>query len=251
VSARACVRLRSLYKRFGGLAAVRGVDFEVGEGERRVVLGPNGAGKTTLFNLISGIELPSSGRVQLFERDVTFMSVRRRARLGVGRTFQTSRVLRRLSVADNLYLGALGAGQGHLRMLRSGHDRLLRGQAQWTAEQVGLSDRMEILADALSYGEQRQLELGLAIAGQPRLLLLDEPAAGLSVAERRRLAQLVRALDRSITVVMVEHDMDVALGIADRVTVMNRGSVVIEGSPAEVRRNEVVRDIYLGRARAE
>jgi branched-chain amino acid transport system ATP-binding protein len=245
------VKLRSLYKRFGGLDAVRGVDFEVGEGERRVVLGPNGAGKTTLFNLISGIELPSSGSVQLFERDVTFMSVRRRARLGVGRTFQTSRVLRGLSVADNLYLGALGAGRGHFRMLRSGHDRLLRRQAQWTAEQVGLSDRMEMLADALSYGEQRQLELGLAIAGQPRLLLLDEPAAGLSAAERRRLAQLVRALNRSITVVMVEHDMDVALGIADRVTVMNRGSVVIEGSPAEVRRNEVVRDIYLGRARAE
>lgn len=245
-----CIKLRGLSKRFGGVDAVLDVDLDVSDGERRVVLGPNGAGKTTLFNLVSGIERPSAGTVELFGRDVTLMAVRRRAHLGVGRTFQTSRVLRGLSVDDNLYLGALGAGRGHLRVLSTSRDRRLRQQGHRAAEQVGLAARIKTLAGELSYGEQRQLELGLTLAGEPRLLLLDEPAAGLSSSERHRLTELLRSLDRSITLVMVEHDMDVALGVADTVTVMNRGAVLVEGSPSEIRQNEVVRDIYLGRSHA-
>lgn len=245
-----CVRVSGLSKRFGGVDAVHGVDLEIGPGERRVVLGPNGAGKTTLFNLISGIERPTSGTVELFGRDVTLMPVRKRARLGMARTFQTSRVLRGLSVDDNLYLGALGAQGGHLRMVRTGRDRQLRERGRRAGRRVGLDDRLNALAGELSYGEQRQLELGLTLAAEPRLLLLDEPAAGLSSAERQLLTQLLVSLDRAITLVMVEHDMDVALTVAERVTVMHRGAVVVEGSPGEIRQDKLVRDIYLGRSYA-
>jgi branched-chain amino acid transport system ATP-binding protein len=245
-----CIRARGLSKRFGGVDAVVGVDLEVRSGERRVVLGPNGAGKTTLFNLISGLERPTHGAVELFGHDVTFMPVRRRARLGMARTFQTSRVLRGLSVEDNLYLGALGVEGGHFRLVRTGRDRQLRQRGRRAAERVGLTDRVGTLAGELSYGEQRQLELGLTLAAEPRLLLLDEPAAGLSSAERQRLTQLLVALDRAITLVMVEHNMDVALSVADAVTVMNRGAVVVEGTPADIRNNKLVREIYLGRSYA-
>jgi branched-chain amino acid transport system ATP-binding protein len=246
-----CVRVRGLSKRFGGVDAVHGVDLEIGSGERRVVLGPNGAGKTTLFNLISGIERPTDGTVELFGQDVTLMPERHRARLGMARTFQTSRVLRGLSAEDNLYLGALGAQGGHFRMIRTGRDRELRERGRRAAERVGLADRLKTLAGELSYGEQRQLELGLTLAAEPRLLLLDEPAAGLSGAERQRLTQLLISLDRAITLVMVEHNMDVALGVADGVTMMHRGAVVVEGTPTEIRNNKLIRDIYLGRSYAD
>ncbi|MGA3217576.1 MAG: ABC transporter ATP-binding protein [Acidimicrobiales bacterium] len=246
----ACARASGLSKRFGGVDAVRGVDLEVSPGERRVVLGPNGAGKTTLFNLICGIERPTSGTVELFGRDVTLMPVRRRAHLGMARTFQTSRVLRGLSVDDNLYLGALGAQGGHLRIARARRDREVRERGRRAGGRVGLEDRLKTLAGELSYGEQRQLELGVTLAGEPRLLLLDEPAAGLSSVERQRLTQLLLSLDRAITLVMVEHDMDVALTVAERVTVMHRGAVVVEGPPAEIREDKLVRDIYLGRSYA-
>jgi branched-chain amino acid transport system ATP-binding protein len=230
--------------------AVHGVDLEIGPGERRVVLGPNGAGKTTLFNLICGIERPTSGTVELFGQDVTLTPVRQRARLGMARTFQTSRVLRGLSVDDNLYIGALGTQRGHLRMVQTARDRELRERGRRAGGRVGLEDRLKTLAGELSYGEQRQLELGITLAAGPRLLLLDEPAAGLSSVERHRLTQLLLSLDRAITLVMVEHDMDVALTVAERVTVMHRGAVVVEGSPLEIRQDKLVRDIYLGRSYA-
>ena len=188
--------------------------------------------------------------MELFGHDVTFMPVRRRVQLGVARTFQTSRVLRGLSVEDNLYLGALGVERGHYRLVRTRRDRQLRERCRGTAERVGLTGRLKALAGELSYGEQRQLELGLTLAAEPRLLLLDEPAAGLSSAERQRLTQLLVALDRAITLVMVEHNMDVALSVADGVTVMNRGAIVVEGPPTEIRNSKLVREIYLGRAHA-
>jgi branched-chain amino acid transport system ATP-binding protein len=241
------IRLRALEKHFAGVHAVRGVDLEVGEGERRAVLGPNGAGKTTLFNLIAGSELPSGGSVELFGRDVTYLPAWRRTRLGMARTFQTSRVLAGLSVEDNLYLAALGAAGGHLRVLRDGRDRALRERARATAERVGLAERLGVPAHDLSHGEQRQLEVGLAIAAAPRLMLLDEPAAGLSRAERQHLIQLLLSFEPTMTMVLIEHDMEVALTVAERVTIMHNGQIVTEGTPAEIRADQRVHDIYLGR----
>ncbi len=244
------IRLRNLSKSFAGVHAVQSVDLEVAPGERRAVLGPNGAGKTTLFNLIAGAELPSGGSVELFGRDVTYLPAWRRTRLGLARTFQTSRVLAGLSVEDNLYLAALGAVGGHLRLVRNGRDRELRERARRTAERVALADRLGAPARDLSHGEQRQLEVGLAVAAEPRLMLLDEPAAGLSRAERQLLTQLLLSFERSLTLVIIEHDMDVALTVAERVTIMHYGKIVVEGTPAEIRADQRVHDIYLGRTNA-
>lgn len=242
------VAVHGVTKRFGGVVAVRDVDLAISQGERRAVLGPNGAGKTTLFNLISGSDSPTAGRVELFGRDVTYLDARRRARIGLSRTFQTSRLLGGLSVADNLYLAALGMAGGHLRMLRTRRDYQAKEQAARAAESVGLTGRLPDLAASLSHGEQRQLEIGLAIAAQPRLLLLDEPAAGLSRSERQQLTNLLLSLARDVTLVLIEHDMDVALTVADRVTMMHEGALITEGTPTEIRADQRVHDLYLGRA---
>src|SRR4051812_36702957 len=166
----AVLRLEGIDRRFGGVHAVRGVDLEVRPGERRAVLGPNGAGKTTVFNLISGEFPPSSGRVELFGQDVTTLPARKRARLGLSRTFQTSRLFAGLSVEDNLYLGALGVAAGHLRMVPSGKDDVLREKARAMSTQVGLKERLGDFVADLSHGEQRQLEVGMALVAEPRLL---------------------------------------------------------------------------------
>ena len=237
-------------KRFGGVTAVRDVTLSVPTGQRRAVLGPNGAGKSTLFNLIAGGAPVTEGRIELFGQDVTGQDSRRRTRSGLSRTFQTSRLLGGLSVRDNLYLAALGVGRGHLRIWPSREDRRLRDVAVATAERVGMTDRLNAPAGDLSHGEQRQLEIGLALAAEPRLLLLDEPAAGLSRSERQLLTSLLLSLDRDVTVVIIEHDMDVALTVAEQVTVMHDGSVVSEGTPAQIRSDTLVHDLYLGRAHA-
>ena len=244
------LRARGLGRRFGGVHAVRDVDLAVDAGERRAILGPNGAGKTTLFGLVSGSIRPTAGTVELFGRDVTNLPAPRRTRLGLARTFQTSRVFGGLSVADNLYLAALGVRGGHLRPVRTRRDRALRSAARGAAARVGLDGRLDALAADLSHGEHRQLEIGLALVADPRLLMLDEPAAGLSRAERQLLTQLLLSLDRSVTLVLIEHDMDVALVVAERVTMMHDGRVIVEGTPAEIRRNTLVHDLYLGSGHA-
>jgi branched-chain amino acid transport system ATP-binding protein len=241
------IRLRNLSKSFAGVHAVADVDLDVSPGERRAVLGPNGAGKTTLFNLIAGNERPTDGTIELFGRDMTHEPPWSRVRMGVARTFQTSRVLGGLTVEDNLYLAALGARGGRLRMFRNGRDRELRDGARATAARVGLTTRLAALAGDLSHGEQRQLEVGLAVAAEPRLMLLDEPASGLSRSERARLTELLLSFDRAVTLVIIEHDMDVALTVAERVTILHQGRIVTEGTPAEIRADQRVRDIYLGR----
>jgi branched-chain amino acid transport system ATP-binding protein len=240
------LRVRGLGRRFGGVHAVRHVDLEVGAGERRAILGPNGAGKSTLFNLIAGDLPPTEGTIELFGRDVTTMAVRRRVRLGLGRTYQSSRVLGGLSVADNLYLAVLGTQRGHLRPLRRRGDGARRERARAVAAQVGLEGRLDALAGSLSHGEQRQLEVGLALAPAPRLLMLDEPAAGLSRAERVVLTRMLLDLDPEVTLIIIEHDMDVALRVAERVTMLHQGELLLEGTPAEIRASRVVHDIYLG-----
>jgi branched-chain amino acid transport system ATP-binding protein len=240
------VRVRGLGRRFGGVHAVRGVDLEVDAGERRAILGPNGAGKSTFFNLIAGDIAPTEGTIELFGRDVTSLAVRRRVRLGLGRTYQTSRVLSGLSVEDNLYLAVLGTQRGHLRPLRSRADRRRRERASEVAAQIGLADRLGALAGSLSHGEQRQLEVGLALAPSPRLLMLDEPAAGLSRAERVVLTRTLLDLDPEVTLIIIEHDMDVALRVAERVTMLHQGALLLEGTPAEIRASRLVHDLYLG-----
>jgi branched-chain amino acid transport system ATP-binding protein len=238
--------LRGIGRRFGGVHALRGVDLEIAYGERRAVLGPNGAGKTTLFNVISGEVAPTAGTVKLFERDVTMMPGRKRAQLGLTRTFQNSRLFLASSVEDNLYLAVLGVRGGHRRIFRSRRDEEILARAGALARRVGLLGRERTLAGALSHGEQRQLDVGMALAGEPKLMMLDEPASGLSPAERAALTELLLGLDRAITLILIEHDMDIALTVAERVTMMHDGRVVVEGTPAEVRADQLVHDLYLG-----
>ena len=242
------LRLRGVGRRFGGVHAVRGVDLDVDPGERRAILGPNGAGKTTLFNLVSGEFPPTAGKIELFGGDVTRQPARKRARAGLTRTYQTSRLFLGLSVEDNLYLAVLGVRGGHLRPVRSPErDGRMRARARELAEEVGLGSQVRTLVGSLSHGEQRQLEVGMARAGDPKLMMLDEPAAGLSRGERALLTDLLQRLDPQITLVLIEHDMDVALTVADRVTMMHDGRVIVEGTPDEIRANQLVHDLYLGK----
>ena len=240
------LRLRGVGRRFGGLDAVRDVDLDVAHGERRAILGPNGAGKTTLFNVISGDMPATSGSIFFLGRDVAEVSASGRARLGMGRTYQKSRLFLGLSVEDNLYLAVLGTRKGHLRLRRRAVDRELRERARELAAQVGLAPKLETLVGSISHGEQRQLEVGMARAVDPKLMLLDEPASGLSRGERVALTDMLLELDREITLVLIEHDMDVALRVAERVTMMHDGKKIVEGTPGEIRSNQLVHDLYLG-----
>ena len=240
------LQLRGIGRRFGGVVAVADVDLTVRAGERRAILGPNGAGKTTLFNLISGEFPPSTGTVELFGRDVTNAPARARARMGLSRTFQTSRLFGGLSVEDNLYLAVLGVGEGHLRLVHGRGDAEMRERARAMAEAVGLAERLDALVAELSHGEQRQLEVGMARVAEPKLMMLDEPAAGLSRAERVKLTELLLSLDPSITLILIEHDMDVALRVAQWVTMMHDGRVIVEGTPDQIRADETVHALYLG-----
>jgi branched-chain amino acid transport system ATP-binding protein len=246
------LRLRGIGRRFGGLHAVREVDLDVLPGERRAILGPNGAGKTTLFNVISGDLSPTSGSIELFGADVTPLPARRRAKLGLARTYQKSRLFPGLSVEDNLYLAVLGVERGHLRPVSlPGRDAEFRERARRIAGVVMLGDKRDVLVGSLSHGEQRQLEVGMARVAEPKLMLLDEPASGLSRGERTALTELLLQLDPAITLILIEHDMDVALRVAQKVTMMHDGRVIVEGTPAEIRANETVHDLYLGSSYAE
>jgi branched-chain amino acid transport system ATP-binding protein len=240
------LRLAGVGRRFGGVHAVRDVNLEVRPGERRAILGPNGAGKTTLFNLISGEFPPSAGTVELFGRAVTREPARKRARMGLSRTFQTSRLFLGLSVEDNLYLSVLGVHDGHFRLIKNQRDNEMRDKARRMADAVGLRDVLDVLVSELSHGEQRQLEVGMARASDPKLMMLDEPAAGLSRAERVTLTETLLKLDPAITLILIEHDMDVALRVAEWVTMMHDGRVIVEGTPDEIRANQTVHDLYLG-----
>ncbi|HZQ66838.1 MAG TPA: ATP-binding cassette domain-containing protein [Gaiellaceae bacterium] len=241
------LRLRGVGRRFGGLHAVRDVDLEITPGERRAILGPNGAGKTTLFNVICGDYPVTSGSVELFGRDVTGSSAPARTRMGLARTYQQSRMLGGLSVEDNIYLSVVGVTGGHLRPVITRRDGDLRERARAAAKRVAIESKLGELVGSLSHGEQRQVALAVALAAEPQVLMLDEPCSGLSRGERQLLAELLLALDRDITLILIEHDMDVALRVAERVTMMHDGRVIVEGTPDEIRANELVHDLYLGR----
>jgi branched-chain amino acid transport system ATP-binding protein len=241
------IRVDALGKVFGGLAAVDGVSLEIPAGERRVLIGPNGAGKTTLFHCITGTLSPTRGCVWLFGRDVTRDPEHRRTGLGMGRTFQITNVFSELTLLENLALAIVGTDRRKWilhRGLAAFPEVKLQAEAGLGA--VGLAGRVATRVKALSYGERRQLELALALNTRPKVLFLDEPCAGLSPSERQHVARLIAALPREITVVMIEHDMDIALALADRVTVLHQGRVILEGTPDAVRANQEVRDVYLG-----
>jgi len=234
-------------REFGGLRAVEGVELLVRPGERRALIGPNGAGKTTLFNLIAGALPVSSGSIALFGRDVTRLPVHRRAGLGLARTFQVSNLFPALTVAENCVLAVQALTPTKLVMYRRRSGFVdLHARAAETLAAVGLASRADAPVRSLSHGEQRQLEIALALAGRPRLLLLDEPTAGLSPAESALMAGLLARLDRAITVLIIEHDMDIALEIARHVTVLHYGRVIADGTRDEVKANPLVREIYLG-----
>jgi branched-chain amino acid transport system ATP-binding protein len=235
---------------FGALRAVDGVSLAVASGERRAIIGPNGAGKTTLFNVIAG-DLPvTEGAVRLDGRNVTRIGTHRRAALGVGRTFQITTLFMGLSVEENVRLAVRGLSRRKFAMFSSGApDSDEAGRVERVLERSRLANARARLTRTLSYGQQRELELALALAGRPRLLLLDEPAAGLSPAERVTMAELIRALPRELTVVLIEHDMELALGLADHVTCLHYGQVLAEGPPEAMRANQTVQEVYLGRRR--
>jgi branched-chain amino acid transport system ATP-binding protein len=247
-SAAPILRLRGIGRRFGGLHAVRDVDLDVAPGERRAILGPNGAGKTTLFNVIAGDMPATSGTVELLGNDVTRTPARYRAKLGLARTYQQSRLFAGLSIEDNIYLSILGVESGHLRPVRlPKRDGAIRERARAAAREVAIDHKLSEPVGSLSHGEHRQVGLALALAAQPKLLMLDEPASGLSRGERVLLTDLLVDLDPAITLILIEHDMDVALRVAERVTMMHEGRKIVEGTPSEIRANQLVHDLYLGR----
>ena len=236
-----------LSHRFGGLAALADVSLAVAPGERLAIIGPNGAGKTTLFNIVTGILRPSAGRIRLFGRDVTRLPTHRRAQLGLTRTFQISTLFPRLTVLDSVLLAVQGLDPARfaLHRRRASYGHLLE-RAESLLADWGLADRARQVTRQLSYGEQRQVELILALAGAPKVLLLDEPTAGLSPAETASVAAMIRRFSRDTTILLIEHDMDVALDLVDRVAVLVQGRVLAEGSKDEIRSNPKVADIYFG-----
>ncbi len=242
--------LQTVSQRFGGVEAIRDVTLDIAYGERRVILGPNGAGKSTLFNLIAGEFRPNSGKVLLFGKDVTSLSPQYRARRGLTRTYQASHLFAGLSVLDNLYLSVRGVMPRRMSMLCPGSGDSSLVKARQTAARVGLEPVLNRKAGALSHGEQRQLAIGMALAGNPRIIMLDEPAAGLAQNERVRLTELLLGLDPAITLLLVEHDMDVALHVAQLVTVMHNGRIIVNGTPDEIRANRMVHELYLGERHA-
>jgi branched-chain amino acid transport system ATP-binding protein len=238
---------QTLSKNFGGIRATRGVSLEIEEGERRAIIGPNGAGKTTLFHLISGYLMPSSGRIYLFGRDVTDLPVHQRAALGMARTFQVTNLFQKLTLYDNILLGVQAMKRARFcfyRPVRAFQEILL--EVEGLLKEWNLWEKKEFLLKDLSYGEQRQIEVIMALATKPRILLLDEPTAGLAPAETALVTSIIKGLPGEITTLLIEHDMDVAFEIAQKITVLHFGSILAEGSLEQIKGNPKVTEVYLG-----
>jgi ABC-type branched-subunit amino acid transport system ATPase component len=244
------LRTDGLSKSFGSLAVTRNVNLELARGERRALIGPNGAGKTTLFDLLTGELKPDRGRVFFGSRDITKTSPDFRARAGIARSFQKNNLFGDLSVLENLTVAVvIASGAGHVfwRALRK--QSKIRDRAIEFARTVGIEDHLGERVSNLSYGLQRHLEVGLALAVDPVVLMLDEPTAGMTPEETAAMKSLIRSLPGSLSVLMVEHDMDVVFDIMDQVTVLDYGTILFEGTPEQARESEVVRERYLGEAR--
>ena len=244
------LQLTNVSIHFGALKAVDEVTLQVVDGERVAILGPNGAGKTTLFNAITGMTPASSGSVRFGGEDITRTTPNGRAQRGIARTFQITNLFFGLSVEENLLLATRGLARSRFAVWRSGR---AQGPEQQTVDSAlarcHLEPKRHLLVKEISYGEQRQLELAMSLTNSPRMLLLDEPAAGLSPADRVVMAEVIRGLPSTLALVLIEHDIDLALGLVDRVVCMYQGAVLVEGKPDEIRRNAQVQEIYLGRPR--
>ena len=239
--------ISGLSKAFGGLQVTRGVDLTVEPGERRLIIGPNGAGKTTLFNLITGELTPDAGAIRLFGNDITQVPSRRRAHLGMARTYQIITLFGRDTIIHNVRLALLGLSPARWNpftaLAQHGH---FTDQGRAALDRVGLADIAERPLAQTSYGERRRVEIAMALAQNPKLLLLDEPFAGLSIDERGDVHKLLMAIPREVTIVMIEHNMDVALEFAERVTLLHFGEVIVEGNRVEVVANPRTKEVYLG-----
>jgi branched-chain amino acid transport system ATP-binding protein len=243
------LRIENLRRSFGSLVVTNRVNLDIAAGERHAIIGPNGAGKTSLVNQIGGQLRPSGGRILVKGTDVTGWSPDRICRVGVARTFQRNNLFANLSVLENLRL-AVQARRGNPLNFFTPASRLRNEveRSEALMRQVHLQQSPTTIARNLSYGEQRQLEIGIALAGEPDLLLLDEPTSGMSPAETARMIDLIGSLPRSLSILMIEHDMNVVFSVADRVTVLYYGEVLATGQPAEIKANERVREVYLGAA---
>ena len=241
------LQLRELRKSFGGLPAMNGVSLEVLPGERRLIIGPNGAGKTTLFNLITGDLRRDSGAIHLFGDEVSRLKPHQRAHRGLARTYQIITLFPKDTLEHNLVLSLLGLSRSRWNAFRPlGEYSGLNQEARQVLKRVGLEHLAQRSIGAVSYGEKRRLEIAMALAQKPRVLLLDEPFAGLSREERAAMKELIAGIPREVTVVMIEHDMDTALDFAERITVLHFGEVVVEGTRGEVVAHPRTREIYLG-----
>ena len=240
------LELRGVTRMFGALAALDDVTLSVRPGERRGVLGSNGAGKTTLFNCITGDFPPTSGTIRFFGEDITRFPPHERIRRGLRRTYQISLLFAGLSVLDNVYLACRGVSRGRFSLLRPRQGDALAQAAEDLVEAVHLSAVRDQKVAELSHGQQRQLEIALALSGAPRFILLDEPAAGLSPNERRELIDILTSLPHHIGYIIIEHDMDVALRVVESVTMMHDGRIFKEGPPEEIENDPEVQELYLG-----
>jgi branched-chain amino acid transport system ATP-binding protein len=244
----AILETQALTKAFGALTAVNGVSLGVEAGTLHSVIGPNGAGKTTLFNLLTGTFPPSSGRILLDGRDITGTPASRVAHLGLARSYQRTTVFPAFSLLDNVWVAAFATGRSWRGLMWRKTERYaeVTARARQALADVGLAGKADAPAREISHGEQRQLELAIALAAAPRVLLLDEPAAGLSPEETRKMVALVRSLKGRYTIVLIEHKMDIIMSVSDRISVMHFGSLIAEGTPAEIQKNPEVRRAYLG-----
>ena len=240
------LELEGVGRQFGALVAMENINLKVAAGERRAVLGSNGAGKTTLFNTVSGDFPPTSGSIKFFGEDITNFPVHERIRRGLRRTYQISQLFGGLSVRDSVFLGCRGVSRGRFSLLRPAQDDATMAQAERIIHATHLDGIKNSLISALSHGQQRQLEIALALAGAPRFILFDEPAAGLSPAERRDLVEILNSLPSHIGYIIIEHDLDVALKVSTFVTMMHNGHIFKEGTPEEIENDPEVQAIYLG-----